>query len=351
MPSITPSSLDRNVTAGETPTPATITDTEQWIQLVVFYLLLASVLATIGDVVIAIGIYRSKNLRSRFFIFVGFLTLIRIITGSQFFVMFAYRALRMVGLAEMNLKVGLCFFIHFHIVYVGTCEMVLLLVLVLDRMLAIMAHSRYRNLTSGQALKLGISVCIGTFLLKVVPSFFGVDFQQVAPCVHGYSPTHPTFAQYSQNIDLVIVLLILLLYIVLLVYLRCYKIPPLRGSSNDVSSHAATIALKRQMKLMPLLRRLVIIHCSFALLTKATLSAAGATPDMYSRRLIAYGGSLMTVDLFANAVILLASNKVLRRAGCVCLMNSVQSVQTTTAVVAQNNMKMMPRKMGIPNPR
>lgn len=295
-----------------------ITPAELWIQLTIFYVLLAGVLSTLGNVLMTIGIIKSKDLRTRFFIIVGSLLITRSLISLEMGIAGVHRILRSLGVVEVNLKRYICHSIHFQFFYATTLEMILILVLVIDRVLAIAFCNYYRSLTRKQALVTCIIISVFIVISKIILSYLGVNMNDTIPCLNVYSAPHELFNLTFQNIDFAVTILILVLYVGLIMYVRFYLLKSMK-SEHDGSKK---IFLERQMKLLPMLRRLVLIHCGLAMFTKLLSLLAGVVTSQ-AARLTAYGGIMTTVDLFANVIMLLATNKELREASFPCWKSKV----------------------------
>lgn len=297
-----------------------ITAAELWIHLSIFYAFLCGIVTTLGNILIIIGIVRSKKLRNRFFVTVGLLTFCRVLLCLQFLIIAIYRMLRQGGLAPSEMDRLSCHSIHFWLLIGFTVEMILLLTLVLDRALAIVAASMYRRLTMRQAFAVCITVFLVGIVIKLPVSYVNVHLREVVTCTNSYSAPSEIFNLYTQNIDLALLALILVVYIALILYVQI-RVRALRSTTN---SQAAMIALKRQIKLMPMLRNLVLAHCSFVMISKILRTLAGVYDDHSeaSARFTAYGGVFSTLDLFSNMIALLWSNNDIRMASlpwCRCL--------------------------------
>lgn len=302
-----------------------LTPTELWIQLIVFNGLLGGVIPTVGNVAIAVGIVKCSNLRSRFFVILWYLVVARALVSSQLLVMFVYRLLRTLHLVDITMTRLGCYFIHLNTYYALTVEMILLLGLVLDRTLAVVAYNYYRYLTIRHAI-VGCSVAsIMAIIMKMAPSFYGIDALQSISCVNGYSATAAMYNAYHQHVDLAIALLILVLYVALLLYLH-FRLMPRMKLANQTGDRSGLIAFKRQIKLLPVLRMLVLLHCGFALVSKTLLSVSSLVPEVVALRLVAYGGMINTVDLSSNVLVLLVYNKDLRKAVIPCFDTVVEPI-------------------------
>lgn len=244
-----------------------------------------------------------------------------------------YRTLRTLNLAPTSMTRFACHWVHFHLYYAPFLEMLLLLVLVIDRTIAIVAGTFYRLLTVRQVLVSCMIALVLSLLIKLLPSYLGVRLDEVVTCLNINSPTDPVFSSYGQNLDLALALLVLVMYLAMMGYIRCRMLPKLRKAAQDTAGRAAMITVKRQMKLLPLLRRLVLIHCSLTLVAKLLLAIAPLTPAEYGLRLTAYGGMVITADLLVNAAVLITTNKEVRTATLAVL--GVKSHQTVAPNVVQ----------------
>lgn len=301
-----------NVTAA--PVSIGVTAAELWIQLIVFYILFCFIVLCLNSVM-AVATLRTKELRSRFFVLVGCLLYCRNLLSIQLIVIGFYRVFRTVNLASGSMTRLQCHSVHVCLYFATYFELILLLLLVIDRIMAIIAFNYYRQLTIRQALLTCTAAAVLSLLAKLAPSYATMsDFAEVIPCISYNSPTNPDYNAYSQHLDLATTLLVVALYLGLAVYLRLYLIPKLTKAAQDSAGQSAMIAMRRQMKLLPLLRKLVLVHCGLTLTSRILLLVGTIVPPAYSQRATAYGGMVVTVDLLANAIILLKTNKDLRHA-------------------------------------
>jgi hypothetical protein len=300
---------DSVVNASVIPFPS-LTPVELWIQLIFFYALIGGIISFIGNIIIAVCILKSTALRSRFFVILGFLVMVRALLSGQYFIMAVYRILRILNLTATNIKRINCYFVHFNLYSATTVEMVLLLGLVIDRALALIAYKFYRSLTLRQSIYSCLIASTVTFTLKIICSSYGMDFNEIISCVSAQSPLSNIYAYY-QNIDLIIWGMILLVYFFILLYLFFAKT---QIKSQHDQDQSIIIAYKRQLQVLPLLTRLVLLHCGWTLISKCMLSISGFMPSQIEFRLASYSGMVMTVDLFFNVVTLFCSNKDLKNA-------------------------------------
>lgn len=302
--------INSSAFSNATTSAIALTVAELWIQLIGFYFILG-ILSVVGYAVMAIGIIRSdnKNLRSRFFVILCALLMSRILVSLQMVTNFIYRTLRTFNLAPTYLNRAACYMTHVNANFSFTLEMVFLLILLADRMAAIIFFSYYRKLTARQAIITCVVAAVLTISFKLIPSFIGINFGDTVPCFNGYSGNGPAFNVYIQNIDLAIALLIFVMYIGLLAHLRS----TVRSRISNADDNDK-IAFKRQMKLLPVLRRLILIHCGFSFASKLLFGLANQFPDAIQQRFTAYGGMMQILDMFVNAVVLVVTNKELRDA-------------------------------------
>lgn len=317
-----------------TSTPSVgLTSAELWTQLLLFYVAISGGLIFV-QCIIAIGIIRTKELRNRFFVILCAVLFARVLLSAQNFSIGVYRSFRTLGLAPMNMVRFWCHCMHINLYYAAFLEMLYLVILVVDRFIAITASSYYRRLTVRQAIITCIIAFFASIFIKLVPTYLGVDLGEVIACMNINSPIHRLVGSYGQNMDVVPAVLILVVYIAMMLYIQCYMLPKLKKASEDSASQAAMISVKRQMKLLPLLRRLVLTHCGLTLLAKIVLGAAPLAGPAYELRLTAYGGMLIMTDLLVNAVVLLATNKEVRWAAfAVC---GIRFGETTVSIISQN---------------
>lgn len=296
-----------------------LTPLELWTQLIVFYGLLCGIVSTACSVLIWYGIIRRKNLRTRFFIIVGCLTFCRTLICLQFLIMAIYRSLRTLGFVSPDQKRIVCHTIHFWLINGWTLEMFLLCALVVDRMIAIVAINRYRHMKSKSAFTLCLVLFVTVSIAKLVPSYSFDNMLEIRPCVNLYSFLDHRFNEFSQYIDLIMVLIILICYLALIVITKL-KVRRMRGNQE-----ATDVALRRQLKLMPMLRNLVLMHCTLAFTSKLLLFLANILPRC-QQRCTAYGGVLSCIDVFTNVFVLLFTNSDIRSASLPCFYKQVSQV-------------------------
>lgn len=309
----------------------TLTVYELWIQLVVFYGLVAGVLSTVFSILIWIGISRKKQLRNRFFVIVGCLTFVRTTIAVGFIILAAARILRTVSLVATEQPRIVCHCVHFVFIYSLTVELTLLCTLVVDRMVAIVWINYYRLLTTKSALRVCLVQYVAVALVKLVPSYAGDDMLAIVKCVNLYSFLNETFNSYSTNIDLAMVFAILVIYFVLIMYLRL-RINVIRQATSQTD--AGNVALRRQLKLMPMFRNLVLMHCLLALTAKLFLWMGPIMADpALQQRMVLVGGIIQTIDIFANVIALLVTNREIREAAIPwCLKNQGEALDAGQTV-------------------
>lgn len=292
--------MANNTTA---PVSTDLTLVEQWMQYIIFYIGFG-VIGALGNGAIAIGIIRSSELRSRFFIVIFTLVCVRITIAYQFIVTGMYRALKALNTVEAYQTRISCHILHLFIPVSFTVELSLLLVLVIDRILAIMTPVAYKSLSRRQAKIVCVSVVVvvGVFG-KLIPSMIGWDFFELIPCLNAYSAPSANLNLYFQNSDLPIIVLVLVLYGGLWIYVK-WRVEMLkRQNSFDQQTQ-----FKRKLAVLPLLRNIIVAHTAITLVAKLLTALVPYVPEQ-SIRLTAYSGNLNTVDLILNVAVLLGSNK------------------------------------------
>lgn len=292
-------------------TPIFLTHAELWIQLAVFYGFLCGIVANLLNILIAIGIMRHKEMRTRFFVIVASLTLCRTGLCCQYLVTAVYRLLRTLGLVSAAQRRLTCHFIHFWLINGYTLELTLLGTLLVERTIAIMFPKYYYRI----GRKSVYQICVGQYVLvsfmKLIPSYAGEDAFELVACVNLYSFLSPAFNSFMQTTDFCLTALILVLYCLLILYVR-WKSKRIR--SKITGNEAAKLLLERHLSLMPVLRTLVLYHCGLTLVAKLLSFLSGIVQEHHSQRLVAAGGIFVCLDLFVNAVTLLATNKEIRDA-------------------------------------
>lgn len=294
-----------NATGGS---PTTLTEVELWIQFIVFYLIINGVgSAACHAVVFSVILIERKKLSTRFFVILASLALTRTILGVQLIFTTCYRILRTLGHAAVVQPRMSCYAIHFALYFGNTLELVLLIAIVVDRVMAIAISDRYRHLTPKHAVKMcfGIFISVTTFKLILA---YATDFSvpDHVACTNMYSPTGAYFNAYTQNIDFALILCLLLIYLWLIIDLR-------RRTRKAGTSEELKAALKRRTRVMPAIRNLVLLHCAFTLTAKAvgvfsTVFVFKAQAD----RIIAYQGMMICCDNLISGLALVVSNKDLR---------------------------------------
>lgn len=314
-----------------TSTPAvTLTIYELWIQLLVLYGTIGGILPTVFAALIWAGIWREKKLRSRFYAIVGCLTFVRMLYAIAFILMALFRSLRTAGVVETNQTRLICHSIHILLVNNQTAELTLLCTLVIDRAVAVTLVTYYRLLSTKSAFQLCVAQYVLVSIVKLVPSYFGNNLLEMVQCVSFASALNETYNQFNTGIDLFLVFAVLVIYLLLIAFIRL-RISAIQQAANNM-------ALQRQLKLMPVLRNLVLMHVSLTLVGKSLtyLGNNNYFPE-HSQRLTAAGGSMSAVDVFANVMILLITNQAIRDAALPAFMkkkkNQVGSVPASQPAV------------------
>lgn len=290
--------------------PTAVVVTELWERLLqaTLYIVLLGIITSTASLAICVGIYKSKKLRTRFFVIIWFLTMCRALLGLQYLAVGIFRMLKHLDYIQNIMIRFECHTLHFWIMCGSTLEMFLLLTLVLDRALAIVAPNYYRLLKPIQAAYLCLVITILVCGIALGLSYSNVDLLEKIACGSSYSPTSKQFNDFTQIIDFVVVVLILLAYVILIICIK-WKVNK-TGPTIDQNS-AVHVHLHRQLKLMPMLRRLVLSHCGLSLLARLLFLLAVPFPE-YVSRLGVHGGSIVALDEFLNVVFLLHMNKDLR---------------------------------------
>lgn len=281
-----------------------ITELELFIQLILFYFGFG-IAAGIGNVSVAGGIVRNKKQKSRFHVIVGFLAVARACLAFQFALIALFRFLRTFNLISVVQTRASCHFLHLFLYNASTVELCLLYVLVLDRMMAIAASHRYRRWTCEQAKIVGVTVTLTVSVLKFAPFYFSGRLHDRVKCLNVNSPGRPAFNAYNQHLDLVLAVILLVLYACLMCIVRVH-LQRLKAKEEP------QLAFRKRTKLIPMLKNMVLVHCTFVLSSKIMLFLSGILPA-HAARLVAYGGALLMVDSVANVAILLCVNRDVRR--------------------------------------
>lgn len=273
-----------------------LTTEEILFQLIYPYGIVGTV-SVIFHALIAICVCRVEKLHNRFFAFILCLSLARVLFALSHVVLFVYRILRHVGMVSAYKSALECHSVHFLAYFAATWELLLLLLLVLDRVVSLAYPMVYKNLSTRQA----IHICIGSYifcvLVRLLPSYSGVTAARTVGCVNMYSPVTVGYRLYAKYLDFALSVGILLAYIILIGLVRYHT---RRGTSN-----LAEAAVKKSMKVLPFLRLQLIIHCSFVLTSRSLQLAAGYIGEETAtgQRLMAYYGEITSFDILVNAFV------------------------------------------------
>lgn len=313
--SLTVISLTENATLSNSSiNPIALTPVELWIQLGFFYCFLGGCVSNGLSILISVGILRKKELRTRFFIIVAYLTFCRTGLCTQLFVTGLYRILRTLDLVQLSQPRIVCWFISTWI-YNGTVlEQTLLCTLVVDRMLALMAMNFYRLMTDRSAGYICLAQYIIVSLIMFIPSLSLDNMLESAPCINYVNFLNPFFNQYHTYINLFLFITILILYLTLIVHMRI-RLSAMKA--NAAKSEASKVFLQRQLKLMPVFRNLVVLHCAFNLISKALLYSTNWAPA-YSQHLVALGSVFAVLDVLTSCGSLLIMNRQIREVAVPC---------------------------------
>lgn len=262
----------------------------------------------------ALGIAKCKDMRSRFYVIIIFLLVCRMLMCVQLTVLSVYRVLRVIDVVAFQSRLTCSFMVLF--LYPGTLELLLLLMLALDRGVALFAVSYYRNLDWKHAAKMCFAISSVALLVKIGLLFGDPPFSATVTCFVVFDAIPVKLVEFSQNFDLALLLLLLVVYIAILVALRI-RLHKLRSKSEN---DAAVIAINRHMMVMPTVRNIIVVHVAWTLSAKILLSL-GIMPfaTAYSARFLLFGGFFVASELFVNVVVLLCTNAEIRKATLPCL--------------------------------
>lgn len=231
----------------------------------------------------------------------------RAITSCQYIVAGVYHALRVTGLASPYQTHFTCAMFHIWLAGGLFLEMLDLAFLVIDRIISIAFPMRYWNMKAKQAIIVCISLYFVANGIKTVPILAFNDLNAPTVCVNSFSSLTENLAYFAQLADNVILGLVIGLQALLMgfVYYR---------SKRAASTEAERRSIERQLALLPILRRQIILHCGMQIVSKTLLSANLFVADQYvSVRLAACGSMMVTFDIFVNTSVILL-NKDMRKA-------------------------------------
>lgn len=302
--------MDPNSTTNLTTVSLGLTKGELWIQLVLFYLIIAGLSAPLGNMVIVYTLLtKSKKFRTHFFVIIGWLSFCRIFIGLQTTVLAMFRILALTDIISYYQPRFICYLINIGVYTESTVEVLLLLILVIDRLVAIAAVRHYRRIT----LKRLHITCLLIFLsmkLKLVPAYYGLHrndtLLDIVKCANIFSPAGENFNLFSQNIDLILIILVLSMYFSLIIYIK-------RQTRMKMMNEAQLTSLKRQLSVIPAVRNVIFLHTACTLTAKLLLALGTFMDHPESFRLVAYGGICWAVDAVANISVILYSSPELRK--------------------------------------
>lgn len=273
-----------------------LTRAELWFQLIFAYGIvgLASILL---NLLIAVCVWRIEKLHSRFFVFIFSMSLARILYGCSHITLSTYRGLRTVGMVAPTTSTLICHSVNILTYFAATWDLLLLLLLVLDRAISLAFPMIYRNMSKRQA----IYICIGSFFavigVRLLPSYDGVSASQTVACVNSYYPVSLKYAWYAKYLDLGLSVAILLAYVVLigLAYYRTHG-----GQSNLNET-----ALKKSMRVLPYLKMQLVMHCCLVVTSRSMQLAAGYIGEetVLAQRMVAYYAEICSLDVLVNGFV------------------------------------------------
>lgn len=298
-----------------------VTEVELWFQLVFCYVFLGSV-AAFFNIVLLIGIYRDKMLRTRFFIIVSATIFCRCLICYQFMIVGIYRILRTLEQVSAFQPKIICILSSTLMYVTETLELALLTVLAIDRALAILAPGYYRISTSKGAFRICLTVYIGVLPIKIIPlTLLSGDLSEMVACININSAPGFAYSVYSQSLDIILCAVILILYVSLAIRLRMkisHSSAPaavVEEASFDRTPRSSIVEadIRRITKLMPTFRNLVLVHSCFTFMSKLLLFLSSQVQEE-SRRLVLYAGITLIFDQVINVIVLISSNEDIRRA-------------------------------------
>lgn len=273
-----------------------------------FYLFFGST-AFIGNSMMAIGIAKCKEMRSRFYVIIIFLLMARMLMCMQLLQLAIYRFLRVLDKVAFPSRLVCGFLTVF--VYPGTLELLVLLVLAIDRAIALFAVAYYRHLKWQQAAKMCAVVSLIPLAVKIGLLVGDPPIMSTVSCFNVFDSVATANATLSQNLDLALLIVLIAVYVLILVVLR-FRLHKLRNSpEND----AGLVAIRRHLTLMPTVRNIIVVHCVWTLSAKVLITLAlEPFAESLSAKFLLYAGYFVASELLVNVIILLWTNLDVRRA-------------------------------------
>src|SRR5688572_7573087 len=105
------SETDLSVSSNATSAVIALTKGELWFQLIIAYGIIGSISA-IMHTLIAISVFRVERLHNRFYVFIFFISIARVLYACTHVMLCVYRSLRTMELVDMNIVSLLCHTIH-----------------------------------------------------------------------------------------------------------------------------------------------------------------------------------------------------------------------------------------------
>lgn len=277
---------------------------ETWFRLVAFFIILCAGSAT-GNVIVILCTTKTEEMRtSRFFAIVRHLCFTRAMTCLQFCIMGLYQCLRVAAVVSVVQPYTACLALFFWLTFGLMTEMLLLIFMAMDRIVAIAFPLKYWTIGTKQASLLCVIIAVFCCCVRVGHALLVSDVTQPVVCATVFSVGSESSSIASQTTDNGLLAILIILQLSLMIYVRC-------RSRRAPGTEAERDSIQRHMTLLPILRNQVLLHCGIQILSKTILLLTQVVIDpIWNGRLMAYGSTLVTLDIFVNTCALLLNQDI-----------------------------------------
>lgn len=317
--------MDSNLSASlNNTTKVSAIDLTQWenlIRYLGFYICLSSASIVACALIIGAIVKNDEMRKSRFYVVIRHICVCRSLTSAQYAIAGIYHSLRISALATPLQTRFVCAMFHIWLAGGLFLEMLFLAFLAADRIVSIVWPIKYWTMKSRQASIICVCLYFVAHGIKTVPILAFNNLGEVVVCVNSFSAMPEKLSYFAQLADNVILGIVIALQVVLMLCVH-------RRSKKVATTEAEKKSVERQLALIPILRRQIVLHCGMQIISKTLLSSNLLTSDPAAAvRLAALGGMTVVIDILVNTFVILLNKEM--RQECVMLFrrkNQVMSI-------------------------
>lgn len=288
-----------------------VVTTELWIQYVGFYIGLG-LIATGLNMAVFLLIYNNKKLKTFFFVIIAGHSVSQVAMSFSFVILGIYRLLPAYIPDLINIPRICCHTINLLVYLDSGLNSEVMCLISLDRLYALTRPISYQNRTAKQGLLILVGLVMGNLMLKIIPSYAGsVPLSKVIACTTSAAPVTAEWFLYHNYTNFTMVFFGVFIYIFL--FILAFIKTRLLKSTVLANNQPARLMLKRQLKLMNIVRYIIVLNCLTIVPYNILLIISNKVKATTAPRLVVYGGCLAAINIFLDPILLILGSTELRR--------------------------------------